>query len=146
MTSNGFALRLFFLISLLGMGPFPQAPPAAAWQTPTDLEGTWSGTFFSKNNDIAPMTITVKISPNGKAHLIGDSTIASDCVKDVHRFEVSISGSNVVFAGSDEEGDSVTFKGTPDQSGTVLTMDYIVNASPSGRCETDQGTGTMGKR
>jgi hypothetical protein len=53
--------------------------------------------------------------------------------------------SNVVLAGSDEEGDSVTFRGTADQSGTVLTMNYIVNASASGRCEMDRGRGTMGK-
>jgi len=145
MTSDGFALRLLFLISLLGIGLFAHVTPAAAWQPPADLTGTWSGTFLSNYRDISPMTITVKITPNGTAHFIGDSGIASDCLKDVHHFEVSVSGSNVVFAGSDEEGDSLTFRGTADQSGTVLTMNYIVNASASGRCETDRGTGTMGK-
>ena len=57
-----------------------------------------------------------------------------------------VSGSNVVLAGSDKEGDNISFRGNIDKTGTVLTLNYIINGSASPRCETDDGTGTMGKR
>ena len=52
----------------------------------------------------------------------------------------------MVLAGSDPEGDSMTLRGTVDASGTLLNVRYIVNGSASGKCETDQGSGTLGKR
>jgi hypothetical protein len=48
--------------------------------------------------------------------------------------------------GNDAKGDGVSFKGTVDSTGTVLELTYIINGSPSGRCEIDNGTGSMGKR
>jgi len=87
-------------------------------------EGTWSGTFISRNTDISPFTITVTISKNSKGHLIGDASVLSDCLNN-HSLEVTVNGSNVVLAGSDADGDSVTFRGTVDSGGTVLTLHYI---------------------
>ena len=59
---------------------------------------------------------------------------------------MTVNGSNVVLAGSDKKGDTVTFEGTVDNTGTVLKLNYIINGSASARCEIDDGTGTMGKR
>jgi hypothetical protein len=139
MTIKGFVIRVllpFFLIAALGAG---------SAQTTADLKGIWSGTFISRNTDISPFTLTIKINANSKGRLIGDSSIVSDCLKS-HRLQVSVTGSNIVLAGSDADGDTITFTGTVDNTGTLLTLSYIVNGSASGRCEIDDGTGTMGKR
>jgi len=118
---------------------------APAQQTAPDLTGTWSGTFVSRYSDISPFTITVKINKNSSGHLVGDASLVSDCL-DSHRLEVTVNGSNVVLEGGDADGDTVSFKGTVDNTGTLLKLNYIINGSPSGRCEIDDGTGTMGKR
>ena len=112
---------------------------------PQDLRGTWSGTFISRNSDISPFTITVKINHDSGGHLVSDASLVSDCLRS-HRLHIKINGSNVELAGSDADGDSVTFRGTVDNSGTMLKLNYIINGSPSGRCEIDDGTGTMAKR
>jgi len=117
----------------------------AAQQPSPDLTGTWSGTFMSSNSDISPFTITVKINKHSSGHLLGDASLVSDCL-DSHRLDVTVNGSNVLLAGSDAKADTVSFRGTVDATGTVLKLNYIINGSPSGRCEIDNGTGTMGKR
>ena len=117
----------------------------AAQQPSPDLTGIWSGTFISSNSDISPFTITVKINPHSSGHLLGDASLVSDCL-DSHRLDVTVNGSNVLLAGSDAKADTVSFRGTVDATGTVLKLNYIINGSPSGRCEIDNGTGTMGKR
>jgi len=103
------------------------------------------GTFISSQSDISPFTIAVKINRNSSGHLVGDASLVSDCL-DSHRLDVTVNGSNVLLAGSDATGDTVSFRGTVDATGTVLKLNYIINGSPSGRCEIDNGTGTMGKR
>ena len=116
-----------------------------AQQPSQDLTGTWSGTFISSYSDISPFTITVKINKHSSGHLVGDASLVSDCL-DSHHLDVTVNGSNVLLAGNDEKGDTVSFRGTVDVTGTVLKLNYIINGSPSGRCEIDKGTGTMGKR
>jgi hypothetical protein len=116
-----------------------------AQQSPIDLRGTWSGTFISSNSDISPFTITVKINKNTSGRLLGDASVVSKCL-DSHHLEVTVNGSKVVLAGSDAAGDTVTFTGTVDSTGTVLTLHYIINGSASRRCEIDSGDGNMGKR
>jgi hypothetical protein len=133
-----------FPILILALMLFP-CVGASAQQVAPDLKGTWSGTFVSRNADISPFTITVKINKDLSGHLIGDSSVVSDCL-DSHRLQITVKDSNVELAGSDEKGDTVTFSGTVDNTGTVLTLHYIINGSPSGRCEIDDGNGTMGKR
>jgi len=94
---------------------------------------------------IPPFTITVKISSDLRSHLIGHASLVSECL-DSHRLQITVRGSNIVLAGTDAKGDTVTFTGTIDTTGTLLTLDYVINGSESGRCETDHGSGTMGKR
>jgi len=118
---------------------------APAQQPAPDLSGIWSGTFISSNSDISPFTVTVKINKNSKGHFVGDANLISDCL-DSPRLTVTFNGSEVRLEGNDSKGDGVSFKGTLDATGTVLTLKYIINGSPSGRCEIDNGTGSMGKR
>ena len=119
--------------------------PAVSSQPPVDVRGTWSGTFFSKHSNVAPFTMTMVINPDARGHLIGSSTLNSNCLKGAH-LEVTVTGSKVVLAGGDDEGDNITVRGTIDNTGTLLTTNYILNGSATGRCETDDGTGNLGKR
>jgi hypothetical protein len=128
-------------------GQSKQAKPDArsAQQPAAEVRGTWSGTFFSKHSNVVPFTITVVINPDSTGHLIGSSTLSSDCLKDV-RLQVTVTGSKLVLAGSDESGDNITVRGTVDKTGTMLKASYILNGSATGRCETDDGTGNLAKR
>ena len=162
MTSKTFSSRVLFLSLLLLMpmmgaaylyAPSPagaqsRQPTSAAGSTQqpaTRISGTWSGTFFSKDSNIAPFTMTVVMNPDSRGHLIGSSTLNSDCLKGA-QLEVTVTGSKVVLAGSDEEGDSITVRGTVDKAGTLLKASYILNGSATGRCETDEGTGSLARR
>src|SRR6266567_3233535 len=97
------------------------AAPAAS----SDVRGTWSGSFHS---DMDPFTMTVVITPDSNGHLVGVSDLVSECVRGV-KLQVTVNGANVVLAGSDAEGDSITLRGTVDTSGTLLKLRYIVNGS-----------------
>jgi hypothetical protein len=130
-------LSMFVLIAIASV-------PGSA-QTAIDVKGTWSGSFQSVHPDMAPFSMTVVISANASGHLVGTSDLVSECVRGV-TLQVTVNGTNVVLAGSDAEGDSITLRGALDTSGTLLNLSYIVNGSPSGKCETDQGSGTLGKR
>jgi hypothetical protein len=162
MTNNAFSchvrlLSVSLLLTMLGAtclyAPSPadaqskQATSAAdsAQQPATEIRGTWSGTFFSKHSNVAPFTMTVVINPDARGHLIGSSTLNSDCLKGV-QLEVVVTGSKVVLAGSDEDGDSITVRGTLDKTGTLLKASYILNGSATGRCETDGGTASFARR
>ena len=120
-------------------------PHPAMATTKSDLVGTWSGTFQSDHPNMTPFTITVVISADANGHLVGKSNLESQCVRGI-KLQITANSSNVVLAGSDNEGDSLTFRGSLDQTGTLMNLRYIANGSASGRCETDQGSGTMGKR
>ena len=133
------ALLVFVMIAVV----FASVPGSA--QTASDIKGTWSGTFQSVHPDMTPFTMTVVISANSSGHLVGVSDLVSECVRGV-TLQVTVNGTNVVLAGSDPEGDSITLRGGLDTSGTLLNLHYIVNGSASGKCETDQGSGTLGKR
>jgi hypothetical protein len=148
------SLRILFSCLLVMMGvaslfaAAPAEPPSAAATTPqpaVDVAGTWSGTFFSKHSNVAPFTMTVVINPDARGHLVGNSSLNAECLKGA-QLQVTVTGSNVVLAGSDEEGDSLTVRGTVDSTGMLLKASYVMNGSASGRCETDDGTGNLGKR
>jgi hypothetical protein len=162
MTSKTFSfhvrlLSLLLLMTMMGAAYLYASTPADAQskqatsaaeskqQPATEIRGTWSGSFFSKHSNVAPFTMTVVINPDSRGHLIGSSTLNSDCLKDV-RLEVTVTGSNVVLAGSDENGDNITVRGTVDKTGTLLKASYILNGSATGRCETDNGAGNLAKR
>lgn len=114
-------------------------------QTATGVTGIWSGTFYSKHSNVAPFTITVVISADSSGHLVGNSTLNSECLKGAP-LHVTLSGPNVVLAGSDPEGDNITVRGTLDSTSTQMATTYILNGSATGKCETDDGTGSLGKR
>ncbi len=157
MTSKAFSSSMFLLSLLLmvtiGTASLCSARPAddqskpssSAQKTATDFTGTWSGTFFSKHANVAPFTMTVVINRDSNGHLIGTSTLNSNCLKDVS-LEVTVKGPQITLAGSDDEGDNITVRGTVDSTGTMLKANYILNGSASGRCETDGGTGNLAKR
>ena len=114
-------------------------------QTAKDVTGTWSGTFYSKHSNVAPFTITVVITADASGHLIGNSTFNSECLKGAP-LHVTVSGSKIVLAGSNPEGDNITVRGTLDSTSTQMATTYILNGSATGRCEADDGTGSLGKR
>ena len=109
------------------------------------LKGTWSGSFFSRHSSVPGFTMTVVINANSHGHLVGDSSLNSECLKGA-KLQVAVNGSKVVLAGSDQEGDSLTLHGTLDSTGSLMQATYILNGSASGRCETDDGTGNLSKR
>jgi len=162
MTSKVSSLRVLFLSLLLLMTMIradslcatsptdaqseQSTSTAVSRQSPAvDVKGVWSGTFFSKHSNVPPFTMTVAINPDSRGHLIGRSSLNSHCLKGA-QLVVTVNGSKVVLACSDAEGDNLTVEGTLDATGTVLTGTYILNGSASGACETDDGTGTLGKR
>ena len=113
-------------------------------QASSVLKGTWSGSFFSNYSNVPGFTMTVVINANSRGHLVGDSSLNSDCLKGA-KLQVTVNGSKVVLAGSDQEGDSLTLHGTLD-SNSLMQATYILNGSASGRCETDDGAGNLSKR
>jgi hypothetical protein len=150
-------LSVLLLITMIGAAYLYAARPAhaqsrestsvagSAQQPATDVKGTWSGTFFSRHSNVVPFTITVVISPDSRGRLVGSSSLNSDCLKGA-QLEVTVTGSKVVLAGSDEDGDNITVRGTVDETGTLLKASYILNGSATGRCETDGGTGSLARR
>ena len=40
----------------------------------------------------------------------------------------------------------MTVRGTVDDTGTLLKVKYILNGSATGKCETDDGAGSLAKR
>jgi hypothetical protein len=122
-----------------------QNAPASPPQTLTDIRGSWSGTLFSNHANTAPFTITVVITRGSSAHLMGNSTLSSDCLRGA-KLQTLITGTSVVLAGSDEEGDNVTIRGTLNASGDIMKASYLLNGSATGTCETDDGKGQLAKR
>jgi len=120
-------------------------PSSSATQSqPLDLTGVWSGTFRS-NSNLPPFTMTIVINRDSKGRLVGTSSLDSKCFKGSN-LQVTVKGSHVVLAGSDADGDSITLRGTSDKTGTLLTLNYVANGSASANCESDMGTGNLGKR
>ena len=159
MTRKNFSLDILLVLwsvltlgigSLSAASPSPGKPLASSGddspQSATvDVKGTWSGTFFSRHSNVSSFTMTVSISPDAKGRLIGTSSLNSDCLKDA-QLQVTVTGSKVVLAGSNKEGDTITVRGTVDATGTLLKSTYILNGSATGKCETDDGTGELAKR
>ena len=145
----GSCLIVFFCLSgllLAGSEAYAQTRGSiGSEQRAVDVKGTWSGTLYSKHSNVVPFTITVEISPDGSGHLIGKSSLSSDCLKGT-KLQITVVGSKVVLAGSDDEGDNITVQGTLDASGVLLRSSYILNGSATGKCETDDGTGDLAKR
>ena len=141
MTSTTLPFRAL-LLSLLSLMTIMRAAPLYA---ATDVRGRWSGTLSSNHSGVAPFTITVAINADSRGHIVGTSTLNSQCLKGA-RLAVTVTGSTVVLAGSDKAGNNMTLRGSLDNTGTLLKSAYILNGSATGVCETDDGTGTLTKR
>jgi hypothetical protein len=131
------ALLISLLSLLIIMGP-------ASVYAASDVTGHWSGTFNSNHADVPSFTFDVNIKKDLTGKITGNSTLTSKCLKGA-ALQVTVDGSNVVLAGSDDQGNNVTVRGTLDDTGTLLTSTYILNGSATGGCETDDGTGTLTK-
>jgi hypothetical protein len=145
-------VRSFLLIIVIGAGSLSAAIPAEAKDgqntsaaPSTDVTGTWSGTFISKHANVASFAMTVEISQDSSGSLIGSASLNSDCLKGV-QLQVIVTGSKVLLAGSDKQGDNITVRGTLDNTRTLLKSTYILNGSATGGCETDHGSGTLAKQ
>lgn len=143
MPSPRFTFRLF-AVSLLGLWTVVAAVP----QVGTAIgggpaAGKWAGDLSSRNYASFPATLTITQDATGT--LRGAAVLSSPCVRE-GVLVVRINGSNISLAGSDREGDNITFRGAIDSTGKQMTLSYIVNGSASGRCETDQGSGTLTKQ
>ena len=120
----------------------PSRPPTHAT---TDLVGTWTGTFFSKHENVAAFTLTVVVAPDSQGQLIGNSTLNSDCLKDV-RLEVTSKVLKSHLQAAMRKETTSRSEARVDATGTMLKANYILNGSASGRCEADGGTGSLAKR
>jgi len=133
--------RLMLGFAWVALAILPNTVLAASQPTAAALVGTWTGRVSSKS--FASFAVTVKVTPDAKAHLTSDG---SPCFAEAD-LVVTTSGTNAVtLAGSSKAGESITFKGTMDSSGKQLNLTYIANGSSSARCETDQGEGTLDKQ
>jgi len=140
------ALRLLSLLMIVMAASSLYASTGDSDQeSAVDLTGTWSGKFVSKNPETPSFTMTVVINPDSRGNLIGKSTLNSRCLKHA-QLKVMVEGSKIVLAGSDEQGDNITVRGTVDQTGTILNSTYILDGSATGRCEIDNGAGTLTKQ
>lgn len=131
--------------SLCGANAASSGQPTSAGGGSADVRGTWTGTFFPKHANVRSFSMTVVIDEGPGGNLIGSASLNSDCLKGV-QLQVTVTGSKVVLAGSDERGDNITVRGTLDNTGTLLKSTYILNGSASGSCETDRGTGNLAKQ
>src|SRR5215831_20087241 len=147
MSSINVSLRVALLLFILA--PFGRAGSSAIQAgtgpgtSPPPLAGTWHGRFSSHN--FASFPVTLVINKGVGVKLAGAVNLGSPCLRSAN-LQITVNGSNVVLAGSNATGDSITFNGTLDSAGTQLDMKYILNASASGKCETDDGAGTLDKQ
>ena len=158
MTGTRFLFRamLLLFLSLMTMraAPLYAARPidgqnnqlsSAAGAPAIDIRGTWSGTFYSNHSGVVASTMTVVISTNSRGRIVAGSILTSQCLKSA-RLQITVTGSDVVLAGSDKEGNNMTLRGSLDNTGTLLKSTYILNGSATGGCETDDGTVTLARR
>src|SRR5438445_11398839 len=105
MTSKTFSFHVLpfsvlLLMAMMGSASVYAASPAgdqskqdtsAAGTTATDVRGTWSGTFFSKHSNAAPLTMTLVINAHSRGHLIATSSSNWDALECVQR-DLTITG------------------------------------------------------
>ena len=113
--------------------------PQAAWSGTT-----WSGTFQSMHSGVSPFTITVLISPDENGNLVGTTSSAADCFTD-STLQVSVKA-RASSCGSDPGGQQHHVQRLAGHKCTLLNLNYVLNSSASGRCESDNGSGTLGER
>jgi hypothetical protein len=110
------------------------------------IAGGWSGVFRSSNASIAPFTVMATIDEDNSGNLTATASFLNFPCLTAASLKGAITEMNVTFAGSDSAGDNVTLKGTSNTAGTQMSLSYVLNAGASGKCETDNGTGTLTKQ
>jgi hypothetical protein len=155
MTRAKFTLAVLLMLPASAGGVGPLGGPsmtgdqsgitAAAASPEAAVQGTWSGTFRSKHSHIAPFTLTLVVNADMHGHL-NNSGLTSYCLLRDVDLHVTVNGSNAALAGTDEVGNTITFQGTIDKTGRVLTLNYVTNGSASGKCESDDGTARLVKQ
>ncbi len=148
------ALLLMLPALTVGAGPLPRPSgtgdqsgiTAAATSQEAAVQGTWSGTFRSHHIHPAPFTLDVVVGPAMHGRLVNQSGITSCLTGSDVDLHVIVNGSDVVLAGTDKVGNTLTFHGAIDKTGRVLTLNYVTNGSASGKCESDDGTAHLEKQ
>ena len=138
-------MRRFWPLSVCSLCVLPVFTPGWALHNPaaqTQFVGTWHGTLSSRNYASVPVTLIINQGVGVK--LTGAVNHISRCIKNTD-LDVTTTDSTIVLAGSDSDDNTITFKGSLNNDGTELATTYIVNGSPSGQCETDDGAGTLTK-
>src|SRR5690242_3870764 len=103
---------VFCLASVIGRASLQEGAATQGTWSGT----TWSGAFQSQHPEVSPFTMTVVIASDADGNLVGAASSAADCFSDTN-LHLTVKGSNVVLAGSDPRGNSITFRGTLDNSG-----------------------------
>lgn len=112
----------------------------ALGQGNSSVVGNWSGAFSSR--DFASFPATLKLTKNAQGQLTGTATMGHQCMTK-STLVVTVTGTEVVLAGSDAKGDTITFRGNIDSTGELLNLSFRLNGSASGRCENDEGAGSV---
>lgn len=144
-----FTLALLLMLPVSAVGAGPLGGPSMTGDQggiTAAVQGTWSGTFRSHHVRPAPFTLTVVIGPEMHGRITNQSGITSCLARRDVDLHVIVNGSNVVLAGTDEVGNTLTFRGTIDKTGKVLAFNYVTNGSASGKCESDDGTARLAKQ
>ena len=110
---------------------------------PSRFAGVWHGTLSSRNYASVPVTLIINQGLDVK--LTGAVNLISPCIRNAD-LDVTTTSSTIVLAGTDSEDDTITFKGSLNDDATQMAMSYILNGSPSGDCETDDGSGTLTRK
>lgn len=127
--------------------------PASAVAEEPAIHGHWSGTFRSKHFNKAPFTLDLDIDQDdepgrrGRKHgHLNKHSGPSYCIAGDVNLHIDREGSNVVIAGTNPTGDTITMVGTVDPAGNQLTLNYNTNGSVSGKCESDDGMASLAKK
>jgi hypothetical protein len=143
MRRGNFALALLLIL------------PVSAVAMEPAIHGHWSGAFHSKHFHIAPFTVDMDIDPDDvpghkghKGHKHGHlkNNGPAYCLAGDVNLEIDREGSNVVIAGTNASGDTISFVGTIDTTGNLMMLNYVTNGSVSGKCESDDGTTSLQKK
>lgn len=110
------------------------------------LAGEWAGRFQSSNASFAPFTVSAAITQDSNGNLTAMASFLNFLCLRAATLKGTLSGANVALVGSDSIGDNISLKGTSNSAATQMSLSYTLNASASGKCETDSGTGMLTKQ
>ena len=112
-------------------------------QAKSPVAGIWAGTLSSRS--FASFPVSIRVVQDAHGNLSAHATMTHQCVQE-SKLMVTVAGSNVVMSGSDADGNTVTFRGSLDDTGKLLDVSFVMNGSATGRCETDSGKGSLNKQ